>query len=132
MTLTNLLVSLVAAVTVHHAAPNYEVPLSSVTAPSQCTATYAHAFVVPSGGVLTGTSSNDLIFAGYGSSIHAGDGNDCLVSDGGAGLKGEGGDDIFVSTVSGANSIDGGAGNDTAYYRKGFDGIKNVENAINQ
>jgi hypothetical protein len=112
----------------HSASPNYEVPVSSVAVPSQCTGTYTHAFVAPAGSKVTGTSENDLIFVGEGSSALGGDGDDCIVGGVRSSLKGEAGNDTLVS--NGQSSLNGGADVDTAYYKAGSDSVKEVENKI--
>jgi Ca2+-binding RTX toxin-like protein len=107
--------------------PNYEVPLSSVTVPDECAGmTFDHAFQVPAGASFTGTAGNDLIFAGDGSAVHGGDGNDCIVVQNRVSAHGDNGDDVLVARGY-QNALDGGAGNDTAYYHYGSDGVRNIE-----
>jgi Ca2+-binding RTX toxin-like protein len=105
---------------------HYEVPLSSVAVPTQCSAHYDHAFVVPAGASFTGTSKNDLIFAGDASSVHGGSGDDCIVLSSRVSAHGDAGNDTFVSNGN-QNSIHGDAGNDTAYYHD-QDSLHSVEN----
>jgi hypothetical protein len=107
---------------------HYEVPLNSVTVPTQCTATYAHAYVVPAGASFTGSTKNDLIFAGDGSSVHGGAGDDCIVMSNRVSAHGDAGNDTFVSTGN-QNSIHGDAGYDTAYYNT-QDSLHSIENPI--
>lgn len=114
-----------------HAVTTYEVPLSSVTIPAECTGTYTHAFNAPAGVVVTGTSANDIIFAGDASSVHAGAGDDCIVVTARASVKGEAGNDILVSR-NGQNNLDGGVGTDTAYYFVQSDSVHAVDILVAQ
>lgn len=107
--------------------PTYQVPLDSVTIPLQCQGhTYTHAFSAPANVVVTGTSGNDIMFAGQNSVIHGGAGNDCIVATTRTSAYGDAGDDILISQAGG-NYLDGGAGTDTAYYFAATDAVKHVE-----
>jgi hypothetical protein len=109
----------------------YEVPLSSVTIPSQCKSDSVHyttAFNAPAGSEVQGTSGNDVIFAGSESIVHGGAGNDCIVLASESEGYGDNGNDILISE-GGDNVLDGGTGSNTAYYHKLTDIIKNFQTA---
>jgi Ca2+-binding RTX toxin-like protein len=107
----------------------YEVKLSSITVPVQCKDhTYTTAFKAPADSTVQGTSGNDIIFAGDESIIHGGAGDDCIVADFETSAYGDAGNDILISKT-GDNILDGGTGNDTAYYHAGTDIIQNIETA---
>jgi len=112
--------------------PTYEVPLASVSVPTQCQGhTYTHAFSAPADSLVTGTSGPDIIYAGQDSIIHGGAGNDCIVITTLTSAYGDDGNDILVSQAD-DNYLDGGNGIDTAYYFKATDATKHIENLVAQ
>jgi hypothetical protein len=117
-----------------YVAPTYEVPLSSVVVPSQCSGkTYTHAFDARStnGVIVNGTAGNDIIFVGNNSSAYGLAGDDCIVGGTNDGFYGGDGNDTIVSK-GGGNYLDGGNGTDTGYYFYATDAINSIENAIAQ
>src|ERR1700683_1053428 len=107
--------------------PTYEVPLASVSVPAQCQGhTYTHAFQAPADSIVTGTSGNDLIFAGDDSIVHGGAGNDCIVVTTESSAYGDAGDDIIIS-LDGDNALDGGARTDNRYYHHATDVASHFE-----
>jgi hypothetical protein len=83
---------------------------------------------------LAGGAGDDYITGGGGDdTISGGDGNDQL--DGTTGrdiVNGDGGNDYITATDSEADTIDGGADTDTAYYDAYLDTVTNVEQAFPQ
>jgi Ca2+-binding RTX toxin-like protein len=110
----------------------YGVPLSTVTIPTDCNPSHIHyttAFNAPADSEVQGTADNDVIFAGSESEVHGGAGNDCIILNTESEGYGDGGNDILISN-GGDNVLDGGAGNDTAYYHKLTDVLNGIETAI--
>jgi Ca2+-binding RTX toxin-like protein len=81
---------------------------------------------------LSGGAGDDYITGGGGDdTISGGDGNDQL--DGVTGrdiVNGDAGNDYITATDSEADTIDGGADTDTAYYDASYDTVTNVEQAF--
>jgi hypothetical protein len=105
----------------------YEVPLTSVTVPTQCQGhTYTHAFNAPADSSVQGTSGNDLIMAGDESIVHGGSGDDCIIVNFESSAYGDDGNDILISKT-GDNLLDGGIGQNTGYYHPLTDAVQNIQ-----
>jgi hypothetical protein len=79
----------------------------------------------------TDPSGPDKLFAGAGSDFLQGAlGNDLLVAGtGGTTMQGGGGDDLLRARNGVADTLDGGPGNDTAFYDCALDTVTNVESS---